>query len=118
MDTSTTSNNVISSDKVDGTNVYNPSGEKLGSIDCVMIDKLSGRIRYAVLEFGGFLGIGADQYPLPWDLLKYDTRYDGYVVPIDKDKLKDAPRYAKGATPEYSTDYGQRVYSHYGAEWW
>ena len=65
MDTSNTASNIISSDKVNGTSVYNLNGDKLGSIDTLMIDKLSGQVRYAVMEFGGFLGIGTDRYPLP-----------------------------------------------------
>ena len=114
---STTTCDVISSDKVEGTSVYNTAGEKLGSVDDLMIDKVSGQIRYAVLEFGGFLGMGTDRYPLPWNMLKYDTAKDGYVVPLDKDKLEKAPRYADTETPEYTTDYGRRVYDYYGADW-
>ena len=63
--TMASTSNVISSERVEGTSVYNQAGDKLGSIDDLMIDKLSGRVRYAVLEFGGFLGIGTDRYPLP-----------------------------------------------------
>jgi sporulation protein YlmC with PRC-barrel domain len=88
MTSSTVSHDVISSDKVEGTKVYNTAGDKLGSVDDLMIDKVSGQIRYAVLEFGGFLGMGTDRYPLPWNMLKYDLDKEGYVVPIDKDKLK------------------------------
>jgi len=109
--------NVISSDRVDGTSVYNPAGDKLGSIDHLVIDKRSGLVRYAVLEFGGFLGIGTDLYPLPWSLLKYDTSQDGYVVPLDKSTLERAPRYQTDVRPEYSEDYGRGVYDYYGATW-
>jgi sporulation protein YlmC with PRC-barrel domain len=77
----------ISSSKVAGTAVYNANGDKLGSIDDVIIDKLSGQVRYAALEFGGFLGVGTDRYPIPWSMLKYDTRLDGYVVPLRKEQL-------------------------------
>lgn len=105
---------VISSDRVNGTNVYNPNGEKLGSIDSLMIDKLSGRVRYAVMEFGGFLGIGSDLYPLPWDSLKYEPSKGGYVVSVTKERLENAPRYEGGTYPEYNDDYGRRVYDHYG----
>ncbi len=83
---------VISSDKVEGTNVYNPAGEKLGSIDDLMIDKYSGKVSYAVMEFGGFLGMGTDRYPIPWSMLKYDEGKSGYVVPLDKVKLEKAPK--------------------------
>ncbi len=113
----TTSSDVISSDKVEGTAVYNPAGDKLGSIDDLMIDKRSGQVRYAVLEFGGFLGMGTDRYPLPWNMLKYDTAKDGYVVPLDKSKLEGAPRYADNDVPAYTTDYGKRVNSYYGVNW-
>lgn len=111
------SNPVIRSDKVEGTAVYNPTGDKLGSIDTLMIDKQSGQVRYAVLEFGGFLGVGSDRYPLPWDMLKYDTRKDGYVVPLQKSTLLAAPRHTKDELPPYDEDYGRKVYDYYGVGW-
>ena len=89
---SNTTNEVISSDKVEGTAVYNNGGEKLGSIHDLMIDKYSGQVRYAVLEFGGFLGMGSDRYPIPWKMLKYSSDRGGYVVPLDKKKLEEAPK--------------------------
>lgn len=108
---------VISSDRVEGTNVYNMSGDKLGSIDDLMIDKVSGQVQYAVLEFGGFLGMGSDRYPLPWSMLKYDTSRDGYVVPLDKNILGDAPRYSADDVPAYTPEYGKTVNSYYGVNW-
>ncbi|WP_284617604.1 PRC-barrel domain-containing protein [Aquabacterium humicola] len=112
------SNPVISSDKVHGTSVYNPAGQKLGSIDDLVIDKRSGVVRYAALEFGGFLGIGTDRYPLPWSMLTYDTELDGYVVPIDQVALDKAPHYdAQAERPDYSDDYGRKVYDYYGVAW-
>lgn len=114
MATENTASSVISSEKVRGTNVYNPAAEKLGSIDELMIDKISGQVRYAVMEFGGFLGIGTDRYPLPWDTLKYDTDMGGYVVSLAKEQLENAPRYESSATPEYTDEYGRRVYDYYG----
>lgn len=110
-------NHVISSDRVEGTAVYNVNGDKLGSIDDLMIDKLSGQVRYAVMEFGGFLGMGTDRYPLPWSMLKYDTQFDGYVVPVDKSQLEKAPSYSSDETPEYSDEYGRKVHDHYGVNW-
>lgn len=105
---------MISSDRVEGTDVYNLAGDKLGSIDYLVIDKQSGQTRYAVMEFGGFLGMGTDHYPLPWSLLKYDMAKEGYVVPLDKGQLESAPKYDKDSRPEYSTDFGRRVDAHYG----
>ena len=110
--------NVISSDQVEGTSVYNAQGDKLGSIDNLMIDKLSGQVRYAVLECGGFLGMGTDRYPLPWSMLKYDTSRDGYVVPLDKATLERAPHYAESDAPAYTDEYGRKVYDYYGKSWY
>ncbi len=114
MTTTTSTSDVISSDRVEGTDVFNEAGDKLGSIDDLMIDKRSGQVRYAVLEFGGFLGMGTDRYPLPWNMLKYDTSKDGYVVPLDKSRLDDAPHYPESSSPEYDSDYGRRVNDYYG----
>ena len=73
---------LIASDKVEGTAVYNRAGESLGSVYTVMIDKYSGQVAYAVMSFGGFLGIGERYHPLPWKALTYDTRLGGYVVDV------------------------------------
>lgn len=116
-ETFASTSNVISSERVEGTSVYNQAGDKLGSIDDLMIDKLSGQVRYAVLEFGGFLGIGTDRYPLPWNMLKYDTSMDGYVVPLDKNTLEGAPRYTAEEVPDYTADYNRRVNDYYGVNW-
>lgn len=115
--TITPSGDIISSDKVEGTNVYNAAGEKLGSIDDLMLDKRTGQVRYAVLEFGGFLGMGTDRYPLPWSMLKYDAAMEGYVVPLDKAKLEQAPRYQETDAPAYTIEYSKNVNGYYGANW-
>lgn len=86
--------NLIGSDKVEGTAVYGADERKIGSIQRVMIDKISGKVSYAVLSFGGFLGIGDDYYPLPWQSLKYDTKLGGYISGITEARLKGAPKYA------------------------
>jgi sporulation protein YlmC with PRC-barrel domain len=104
---------VISSDKVEGTAVYNVAGEKLGSIDDLMIDRVSGQVKYAVLEFGGFLGMGTDRYPIPWSVLKFDVGKNGYVVPLDKARLEKAPKYTDERAPKYDSEYGSRVDTYY-----
>ena len=106
---------LIGSDKVEGTNVYNHAGDHLGHIDRVMIDKRSGKVSYAVMSFGGFLGIGEEHYPLPWDVLTYDTDRDGYVVDLGREKLEGAPSFGRGADPEWNDPaYNRRIYGHYG----
>ncbi len=109
-----TTSDVISSDRVEGTSVYNATGDKLGTIDDLMIDKVSGQVRYAVMEFGGFLGMGADRYPVPWNMLKYDTSQEGYVVPLDKSQLEGAPRYDDDNIPDYDDTYRTNVDKYYG----
>src|ERR1700719_3878247 len=84
---------LIGSDKVEGTAVYGPDNQKIGSVQRVMIDKISGKVAYAVISFGGFLGMGEDYYPVPWDNLKYDTNLGGYRVGVTEDQLKGAPKY-------------------------
>ena len=84
---------LIGSDKVEGTYVYDAKGEHIGSIERVMIDKRSGQAAYAVLRFGGFLGIGSDYYPIPWASLSYDTSLGGYRTNITEQQLKSAPKY-------------------------
>lgn len=85
---------LIGSDKVEGTAVYGADNQKIGSIERVMIEKQSGKVSYAVLGFGGFLGIGDDHYPLPWQSLKYDTSLEGYRTNVTKQQLEGAPKYA------------------------
>ena len=98
---------LIAASKVNGTHVYNGQGESLGSIYDVMIDKRSGEVAYAVMAFGGFLGMGEDYHPLPWSVLTYDTRQGGYVVDLDRETLDGAPRYTESEAsrwddPEYT----------------
>jgi hypothetical protein len=88
---------LIGSDKVQGTAVYGADSQKIGSIERVMIEKISGKVSYAVLSFGGFLGIGDDYYPLPWPSLKYNTELGGYQTMITQDQIKGAPKYARNS---------------------
>ena len=105
---------LIGSDRVEGTAVYATDGEKIGHIKKVMLGKRSGRVEFAVMSFGGFLGIGEEQHPLPWEALDYDEKVGGYVVNIDKDRLREAPRYSEREEPTYNRDYGEKVYAYYG----
>ncbi len=105
---------VIASDRVEGTAVYNPAGERLGSISRIMIGKRDGQVECAVLSFGGFLGVGSDHYPLPWRMLHYDLEKGGYVVDLDKKQLENAPHYDLSREPEFDEAYTQSLYNHYG----
>jgi hypothetical protein len=107
--------NLIGSDKVEGTAVYGANEEKIGSIERVMLDKASGKVSYAVLAFGGFLGLGNDHYPLPWASLKYDTNLGGYRTAVTEDQLKGAPKYSSDDEWNWN-DAGRakRVNDYYG----
>ena len=75
-------------------NVYDPNGNKIGAIDHLMIDRVSGNVRYAVMSFGGVLGLGHSHYPLPWNAIKYDSNYDGFITNVTEEQLKDAPEFS------------------------
>ena len=87
------SHDLIGSDKVEGTNVYRSNGDKIGQIERIMLEKTSGKVAYAVMSFGGFLGLGHDHYPVPWSRLTYNTKLGGYEVNISDSELKGAPKY-------------------------
>ncbi len=112
--TKLTDGSLIGAEKVNGTDVYNLEGDKLGEVEELMLDKITGQVAYAVLSFGGFLGMGHKHYPLPWSVLKYDTSQGGYVINLDKDKLKDAPSIDPDAEFAWTADYGRGVDRYYG----
>lgn len=109
-----TESNIVSFDKVTGTNVYDCLSEKLGTIDSLMIDRFSGKVRYAVLESGGILGMGADRYPLPWESLSYEPSKGGYVAHLTREQIENAPRYESGTAKEYTNEYGRSISDYYG----
>jgi len=113
-ETSTTTGNLIAAEKVNGTSVYNVQGDKLGNVEDIMIDKISGHAIYAVMSFGGFLGMGEKHHPLPWSALQYDTMRGGYVVNLDKKKLQDAPNFDNDTEFTWTPDYGRKVDIYYG----
>ena len=105
--------NLIGSDKVEGTAVYGADESKIGTIQRVMIDKVSGTVSYAVLSFGGFLGIGDDYYPLPWKSLKYDERLGGYRTGLTEQKLRGAPKYSNNDAWSWSDPTRTRTVDDY-----
>jgi len=104
---------LIASNKVEGTAVYSQDGEQIGSVYNFMVDKVSGKVSYAVLAFGGVLGIGDRYYPLPWEALNYDPDFGGYVVDVTREQLGDAPHYAYDDDPWSDPKFGDRVNDHY-----
>ncbi len=109
---------LIASDKVEGTTVYDRDGATLGSVHNFMVDKVTGKVAYAVMSFGGFLGIGERYHPLPWKTLAYDTRLGGYVVDLTREQLENAPSYTAADSPWSQAEYGRKVYDYYKVPWY
>src|SRR3954453_23548173 len=108
---------LISSEDVEGTEVYGSGSEKVGEVDHLMIDKVSGRVVYAGMSFGGFLGLGQSHYPIPWAALTYDTALGGYRTDITEGQLRDAPAFSDDSWGD--RDWEARTHRHYGIrEYW
>lgn len=108
---------LIGSDKVEGTAVFDRSGDRIGTIHNFMVDKRSGKVEHAVMSFGGFMGMGKTFYPLPWQMLDYDTDLGGFRVEIDEEDLDHAPSFRAGGEPEFNDRYGRQIYGYYGMPW-
>jgi hypothetical protein len=105
---------LISSEDVQGTSVYGAGDDAIGEIDHLLIEKISGRVSYAVMSFGGFLGLGHSHYPIPWSALKYDTNLGGYRTGITENQLRDAPEFSDDSYED--RDWELRTHEHYGAQ--
>lgn len=112
MPTASGHTRAILSSKVHGTSIYSNTGDKLGDLEDVVLDKLSDNIMFAILYSGGLMGMGEKYFAIPWSVLDYDEDKNGYVVPFDKERLKAAPVYDKdeliqndGAVREKAFDY-------------
>ena len=113
-DTRDPTGRLIAAQRVAGTVVYDPEGTRLGSVIDVVIDKRSGNVAYAVLSFGGFLGVGNRHYPLPWAKLSYNSELSGYVVDIDRSTLEGAPAYDDQEAMFWNdAAWGRRIHDYY-----
>jgi hypothetical protein len=114
--TERTGKRLIESDRVEGTTVYDPQGNNLGSIKRIMIDKISGQVAYAMMSFGGFLGMGTEEHAIPWNKLTYDTSLEGFRTDITEHQLRGAPAYSRDRNYDWSDGNREReLHSHYGA---
>jgi len=84
---------LIGSDKVEGTEVYRSNGDHIGEIERVMLEKRTGKVAYAVMAFDTFLGMGGDEYTIPWNKLDYDTSLGGYRTDITEEQLRGSPSF-------------------------
>ena len=117
MTTATGHTNAIRAGKAIGTDVYDQSGNKLGEVKDIVLEKTSNNILFAVVSFGGVLGIGEKYHPVPWAELDYDPERGGYVVPFTADQLRDAPADSLGAlTKDDGRAFRDRAFQHYGTK--
>ena len=108
----------LSATTIIGDPVVNEYGEDLGKIEELMIDLDHGRVAYAVLSFGGFLGMGDKLFAIPWSALRLDEERKCFVLDVDKKTLETAPGFDKDHWPDLSNvDYQQSVYKHYGQKY-
>lgn len=107
---------VLSASTLAGDHVQNSAGEDLGKVNEIMIDIPSGKVAYAVLSFGGFLGMGNKLFALPWSALKLDEGKKCFVLDVDKKKLENAPGFDKDNWPDMAdTTWRNEIFSYYGA---
>ena len=104
--------------KLIGADVENPQGEKLGDIRDIVLDPVTGRIRYAVLGSGGFLGLGEKYFAIPWTALTSKAGEKGdFILNVDKEKLKNAPGFDKDHWPNMADrSWAEQVYAYYGVK--
>lgn len=105
---------VAANRKIIGATVKNPDGETLGTVDDLMVDPTSGRVYYAVMSFGGILGLGKQYYPVPWELVASEPSQEAFVVNMDKARLESAPNY--GLQFEWTRRYAAEVDTYYGID--
>jgi sporulation protein YlmC with PRC-barrel domain len=108
---------LITASRVSGTPVLNREGQRIGHVEDLSIDKLTGQVRYALISFGGFLGVGARVHPVPWEVLDYEPALEGYVVPLTREALEKAPSYLKDELEGFGDGdkiYRDSLFSYYG----
>ena len=113
MGTASSNRNLVSSEDVQGTQVYSNDGTQIGEIDHLMIEKVSGKVAYALMSFGGFLGLGTNHYPVPWSALEYSTSLGGYRTNITESQLQNAPAYDDNSWSDRKWE--ENVHRHYNA---
>ena len=110
---------LIESDRVEGTTVFDREGNDIGSIKRLMIEKLSGQVAYAIMSFGGFMGMGSEEHTIPWRKLNYDTSLGGYRTDITESQLRDAPTFYRDQNWDWSDrNREQELHDYYRAPYY
>jgi len=109
---------LIRASRVEHVPVFDDAGNQIGHIEDLSIDRITGQVIYAIMSFGGFLGIGKRYHPLPWDRLHYDRAMAGYIVNLDRAALRDAPHYGAEDLEVFDgheqQSHSTTIYNYYG----
>lgn len=109
------SRRVLSASTLEGDQIRNSAGDDLGKLEEIMLDVTKGRVAYAVLSFGGFLGIGSKLFAIPWEALKLDEKNHGFILDVDRERLENAPGFDKDNWPNMADPaFGSNIYNYYG----
>lgn len=113
--TAARTSHVLSATNVIGARVRNSKNESLGKIEDIVLDTRHGRIAYAVLSFGGFMGLGSKLFPIPWQALAQASDGDEFILDVEKEALREAPGFEKEELPDFADqEWGGQVYGYYG----
>lgn len=108
---------LMGADTLVGNDVFNRDSEDLGDIKEIMLDMRTGRVSYAVLSFGGFMGMGEKLFAVPWDALKLDTENKRFVLDVNKERLSDVPGFDKSKWPNMADKtWEDSIHSYYGTK--
>jgi len=108
---------LMGADTLIGNDVYNRDGEDLGDVKEIMLDMRSGRVSYAVLSFGGFMGMGEKLFAVPWDALKLDTENKRFTLNVNKQQLESAPGFDKDHWPDMAdATWEKSIHAYYGTK--
>ena len=108
-----TNRSLIDSNRVEGTEVFDLNGKHIGSIKRLVIDKVSGRVVYTVATFGGFLGMGGDEYTIPWDKLTYEPDLGGFQTDLTGAQLRGVPPFGRNSDDDWHSDDNERELNDY-----
>jgi sporulation protein YlmC with PRC-barrel domain len=107
---------VLSADSLQGTQVRNPQGDDLGKIEAIMLDQPNGKVAYAVLSFGGFMGMGDKLFAIPWKAISLDREHENAILDVQPEVLENAPGFDKDHWPDFADPtWGESIHAHYNS---
>lgn len=106
---------LLSSNAIEGISVFSRDGDKLGTVAAIMFDRFTGQAEYVVITMGRRLGLGGSYHPLPWSLVTFNPRLDGYVIGVEKTMLSSGPSFKSASEASFDEAYSQRIATYYAS---